>query len=292
MTRTHHHGQERRPRISPYPWLPATESLWTLVFLVLMGASALGQQSTTTPATAAVAPIAPIPPAPIPKGAVVLDHVVAVINGSVILQSDVNEEMRYAVLQPFSMNSARNTPQRALQRLIDRDLILQQMQTTQTVTPPSPEEVQASLTQLRGFIPECKAYHCETDAGWQDFLKAKGLTQKEVDAHWGQRMLILSFIQSRFGSGVRITPAEIADYYNKTLVPQLHERDKTEKPPPLSAVSSRINEILLQQRISSLLLEWLQSLKSEGSVSILDPAYGKVGTTGSGDEDSVSGGQP
>ncbi len=52
------------------------------------------------------------------------------------------------------------------------------------------------------------------------------------------------------------------------------------KPPPLASVSSRIEEILLQQRVSSLLLEWLQSLKSEGSVSILDPAYGKVGTTG------------
>ena len=48
-----------------------------------------------------------------------LDHVVAVINGSVILQSDVQEEIRYGVLQPFSVNPARNTPQRALQRLID-----------------------------------------------------------------------------------------------------------------------------------------------------------------------------
>ena len=93
-------------------------------------------------------------------------------------------------------------------------------------------------------------------------------------------MLILSFIQSRFGSGVGITPAEIEDYYNKSLLPQLHE----EKPPPLATVSTRIEEILLQQRVSSLLLEWLQSLKSEGSVSILDPAYGQVGTTGAGDE--------
>ncbi len=33
------------------------------------------------------------------------------------------------------------------------------------------------------------------------------------------------------------------------------------KPPPLAAVSDRIEEILLQQRVSSLLLEWLQSLK-------------------------------
>jgi peptidyl-prolyl cis-trans isomerase SurA len=258
-------------------------------FLVLLSAAAPGQQTNAAPAAAAPASET-IPPAPIPKGAVVLDHVVAVINGSVILQSDVNEEMAYAVLQPFSIDSTRNTPQRALQRLIDRDLILQQMETAQTMTPPTPEEVQERITQLRGLIPECKRYHCETDPGWQDFLRAKGLTEKEVTARWRQRMIILSFIQSRFGSGVRITPAEIATYYNKTLLPQLKANAAT--PPALSAVSSRIEEILLQQRVSSLLLEWLQSLKSEGSVSILDPAYGRVGTTGSGDEESSSGGQP
>jgi hypothetical protein len=88
---------------------------------------------------------------------------------------------------------------------------------------------------------------------------------------------------------VRITDAEIADYYHKTLVPQLQAKGL--KPPSLALVSSRIEEILLQQRVSSLLLEWLQSLKSEGSVSILDPVYGKVGTTGTGEE-SDSGGQP
>jgi peptidyl-prolyl cis-trans isomerase SurA len=277
-------GLERGLRVPTH----ALERLGILALLVLISAGAWGQQDSATPPIAAVSPLASIPPAPIPKGAVVLDHVVAVINGSVILQSDVEEEMAYAVLQPFSINSARNTPQRALQRLIDRDLILQQMQTTQTVTPPTPEEVQQRLTELRGVIPDCARYHCQTDAGWQDFLSAKGLTEKEVQAHWSQRMLILSFIQSRFGSGVRITPAEIANYYNKTLVPQFH--DQPVKPPPLATVSSRIEEILLQQRVSSLLLEWLQSLKSEGSVSILDPAYGRVGTTGAGD-DSASGGQ-
>ena len=229
---------------------------------------------------------AQLPAGPLPHGAVVLDHVVAVINGSVILESDVREEMGYAVLQPFSSGNARNTPERALQRLIDRDLILQQMKTVQALPPPAPEEVKERITELRAVIPECAQYHCQTDAGWQAFLKANGLTEKQVEAHWSQRILILSFIQSRFGSGVRITPAEIKDYYDKTLLPQFH--DKAVKPPALATVSSRIEEILLQQRVSSLLLEWLQSLKSEGSVSILDPAYGKVGTTGSGDD---SGGQ-
>ena len=224
--------------------------------------------------------------APLPPGAVVLDHVVAVINGSVILESDVQEEIRYGVLQPFSVDSARNTPQRALQRLIDRALILQQLQATQSVTPPTPEEVQQRLKELRAVIPECAQYPCRTEAGWQAFLKTRGLTEQEVEKHWTERMTILSFIQSRFGSGVRITSHEIADYYNKTLVPQLHGQ----KPPSLASVSDRIQEILLQQRVSSLLLEWLQSLKNEGSVSILDPAYGQAGTTGSGDG-AESGGQ-
>ena len=152
----------------------------------------------------------------------VLDHVVAVINGSVILESDVKEEMDYAVLQPFSVNSARNTPQRALQRLIDRDLILQQMRTGgERWLLPRLRRCSSESTNCAAVIPECVQYHCETEAGWQAFLKRKGLTEKEVEQHWAQRMLILSFIQSRFGSGVRITPAEIEDYYDKTLVPQL-----------------------------------------------------------------------
>lgn len=256
----------------------------------IMPGSTWGQENAKAPSTLneTAPPIPPITAPPIPPGAVVLDHVVAVINGSVILQSDVTEEMNYAFLQLFTAGAARNTPQRALQRLIDRDLILQQMETAQTVIPPTPEEVKQRIAELRGVIPECVPYHCQTDSGWQAFLRTKGLTEKEVEAHWAQRMLILSFIQSRFGAGVHITRAEIADYYNKTLVLQL--RARAVKPPALEAVSSRIEEILLQQRVSSLLLEWLQSLKSEGSVSILDPAYGKVGTTGSGD-DSESGGQ-
>jgi peptidyl-prolyl cis-trans isomerase SurA len=246
--------------------------VWGLILFLMQAmtaAGAWGQQSA----------------APLPPGAVVLDHVVAVINGTVILESDVQEEIRYGVLQPFSVNPARNTPQRALQRLIDRALIVQQMQATPSPAPPA-EEVQKRLKELRAVIPECTQYHCQTEAGWQAFLKAHGLTAQEVEKHWAERMTILSFIQSRFGSGVRVTPQEIADYYNKSLVPQLHGQ----KPPSLASVSDRIQEILLQQRVSSLLLEWLQSLKSEGSVSILDPAYGQVGTTGFGDE-SGGGGQ-
>ena len=149
-----------------------------------------------------------------------LDHVVAVINGSVILESDVQEEMRYGVLQPFSVNPARNTPQRALQRLIDRALILQQMQATQSATPPTPEEVQQRLKELRAVIPECARYAiCDAETGWQASVKARGLTEEKMDKHWTERMTIF-----RIPLALRLpmvgTAQEIADYYHKTLVPR------------------------------------------------------------------------
>src|ERR1700750_75371 len=56
---------------------------------------------------------------------VVLDRVVAVVNGDVILESDVDEERRFEEIQPY--RSANNfTRERAIERLINRLLILQQ----------------------------------------------------------------------------------------------------------------------------------------------------------------------
>jgi peptidyl-prolyl cis-trans isomerase SurA len=217
---------------------------------------------------------------------VVLDHVVAVINGDVILESDVQEEMRFAVLQPYRADPARNTAKSALQRLIDRDLILQQIKATQTNVPqPSPQQVNQQLEELRKQIPECAEYHCETDAGLSAFLRAHGLTQEEVEDHWRQRMRILSFIQSRFGAGVRISQAEIEAYYNNDFVPEFTRRNL--HAPPLKTVSSRIGEILLQQRVNAFLQDWLRSLKDEGNVSILSAAYSDIGSpTGEPEDDT------
>ncbi len=215
--------------------------------------------------------------AAVPAGRpVVLDHVVAVINGDVILESDVQEEMQFAFLQPERANPAQNTASRSLQRLIDRDLILQQMKATQAqVKEPGQQQVEQQIEELRKQIPECAQYHCETDAGWRAFLAAHDLTEAEVEEHWRQRMLILSFIQSRFGAGIRISQAEIADYYDKNFAPEFSRRHL--KPPPLSAVSGRIGEILLQQHVNVFLQDWLQSLKDEGNVSILSADYSDVG---------------
>jgi peptidyl-prolyl cis-trans isomerase SurA len=204
-----------------------------------------------------------------------LDRVVAVINGDVILDSDVQEEQHFAVFQAYSVPGGQFTSLDAMRLLVSRTLILQQMKEQQVVAPPSDQEVRKQIEELRRHIPACAQYHCETDAGWRRFLAAHGFTEAKLEQRWKQRMQILHFIEVRFRNGIRISKSEIEDYYNKHLLPE-YERRKVQ-PPPLASVADRIDEVLLQERVTSLLNDWLKSLRDTGNVAILDPAYASLG---------------
>ena len=88
-------------------------------------------------------------------GATQLDRVVAVVNGDLILESDVDEERRFAVFQPYSEPTGSFSREQAIQRLIDRTLILQQAR-EQPRKPITDAEVQANLADLRKDILACK----------------------------------------------------------------------------------------------------------------------------------------
>jgi peptidyl-prolyl cis-trans isomerase SurA len=198
---------------------------------------------------------------------VTLDRVVAVVNGDLILESDVDAERRAAVFQPFREQSVAPREQ-LVERLIDRDLILQQLH-LQTEPPITDAQVDAELATLRKSIPECAAYHCETDAGWEKFVPDHGFTMEELRARWRVRMEVLRFIEERFRMGIRIPQSDIDTYYQKTLVPS-YQKEKA-APPAEATISDRIQEILLQQQVTSLLEDWLKALRAQGSVRIAKP---------------------
>jgi peptidyl-prolyl cis-trans isomerase SurA len=205
--------------------------------------------------------------APQNKG-VALDRVVAVVNGELVLESDVDEERRMAALQPFRDPTGTFSRDQAIERLIDRTLILQQAK-LQAEAPITDAEVNAELATLRKDIPACKEYQCATDAGWQRFLKGNGFTEAELRTQWRERMEVLRYIELRFRMGIQITPREIRTYYEQTMLPEYAKQNA--QPPKLEAVSDRIQEVLLQQQVSSLLGDWLKSLRAQGSVVMMQP---------------------
>lgn len=196
-----------------------------------------------------------------------LDRVVAIVNDDLVLDSDVNEELRLQAFDPYRSRSELS-PTRAIERLINRDLILQQLK-LQPQEEPSDADVNKQIDELRKDIPACSRYHCQTKDGWDRFLADHGFTEASFFARWKERMTVLAFIEDRFEMGVNIKPDQIKEYYQKTLVPE-YERQQVQAP-TLNSVSSEIREVLLQQQISNLLQDWLKSLRAQGSVVVLHP---------------------
>jgi len=210
---------------------------------------------------------------------IVLDSVVAIINGDVLLQSDVEQERRFESLQ--LLPATENTEVRAAEHLITRTLILQQMK-AQNQTPPNitSADTDKFIAELKKQLPGCVAAHCQTDAGWASYLQERGMAPADVAMRWRQRLVILDYLNQRFRTGIRIPTDQVQAYYDKTLVPQFAA--KHEKPPAVKALRPRIEEILLQEQVTKQIDDWEATLRQEGSVQILVPTYGKS----SGNEES------
>ncbi len=214
-----------------------------------------------------------------------LDSVIAVVTNQVILSSDLDLETRIFQLLPIGRRGD-YTPAKALERLITRALIEQQiLQEDPQGLEISPKDLEDSLTELRQNLPGCKHTDCSTAAGWEAYLTTLGLTPARVSEYWEHRMAVLRFIEMRFRSGIRITPEEIQTYYKETLVPKY---PSPEDAPQLEKISPRIQEVLLQQKVNVLLNDWLKSLQDQGQVEILDPLLrAQVGSAAGGEGPGV-----
>ena len=204
-----------------------------------------------------------------PAASVVMDRVVATVNNQAILVSDIDEEIRIAVLDPSRGETGILLPAQALDQLISRALILQQMRREDFESAvPTGEEVDARIKEMRTELPVC-AGRCATDSGWAEFLTAHSLTPERVAVYVRNRIEILRFIEERFRQGIRVPQEDIESYYRKTLLPQFAPGAEI---PPLEKVAQRIEEILLQQRVNALFGDWLRDLRRQGEVEVLDPA--------------------
>lgn len=249
---------------------PGTAIRWATVALWLATAAmAFGQAAATKKSVQPATPIQTPPPPRMPQvSGQELDRVVAIVNGDLILDSDVDEERRMEAFQPY--RQARNLSRsRAIERLINRALILQQAQLQGTAEEVTNADVDKQIAELRKNIPACKRYDCATKAGWDRFLADNGFNETTFHQRWQQRMEVLQFIEDRFRQGQRISDADVKQYYENTLVPQFRQQGVA--PPKLEAVSRRIQEVLLEQQVSNLLSDWLKSLRAQGQVVVLHP---------------------
>jgi hypothetical protein len=199
---------------------------------------------------------------PAARAGEVIDRIVATVNGRIILQSDWDEALCYeALLNARSLADFSEDDRRAvLDRLVDQELLRAQMKAAHFL-PASESEAAAHIAEARKHYPEAA-----TDQGWQSLLANYHLTEKDLLAHVREQIDVLRLVDAHLRPGVQIDAKTIEAYYRDSFVPQLKQSGAGDV--PLADVSAKIRELLTEQKVSELLVSWIQSLRSESDVRL------------------------
>jgi len=201
----------------------------------------------------------------------VIDRIIATVNGHIILQSDWDEALCYEALlsgRPLSLFT--DEERRAvLDRLIDQELLGEQMKSAY-FQHSTESEADERLAEARKQYPEAA-----TSEGWHSVLNRFRLSEQDVVAHVEQQIDLMRLVDAHLRPAVQIDSKTIEAYYRDTFVPQLRQTGSGEV--PLADVSGKIRELLTQEKVSELMVSWLQTLRSESKVStpgLGGPAFG------------------
>jgi len=201
--------------------------------------------------------------APAPSAvAEVVDRIVATVNGRVILQSDLDEALCYdALLTGRSVADFTDDDVRAtLDQLIDQELLREQMKSAE-FRHATDTEVSARIADARKQYPQAV-----TDDSWRSLLARYHISEKELFAHVRQQIDVMRLVDARLRPAVQIDTKSIEAYYRDQFVPKLKLSGAYEV--PLTEVSAKIRELLTEEKVSEMLVSWLQTLRSEGQVHI------------------------
>jgi len=194
----------------------------------------------------------------------VIDRIVAIVNGNVILQSQLEDDLCFEAFsdgRPLS-NVGDDERRAALGHLVDQEILRQQLGAD--IHQPTPEQVQKRIEEIRANYPDAK-----TDARWLRTLSSYGLTEKQLEVRVTQQLALLREADIRLRPSVQIENRGIEDYYHNVFLPKLRQAGAADV--PLPEVTAQIREILTQQKIDELFDSWLQSLRKDSKVRTLLP---------------------
>jgi peptidyl-prolyl cis-trans isomerase SurA len=211
-----------------------------------------------------------------PVSAEVIDRIIATVNGRVILQSDWDEALCYeALVSNRTLAQFTDDDRRAvLDRLIDQELLREQMKSADFAHA-TDAEAAARVAAARKQYPQAAS-----SEAWQALLANYHLTEKDLLARVRQQIDVIRLVDARLRPAVQIDSKSIEAYYRDQFVPKLKQSGASASEVPLSDVSAKIRELLTEQKVSELLVSWLQTLRSEGQVRI-------PGVTSSGTDPGV-----
>jgi hypothetical protein len=191
----------------------------------------------------------------------VVDRTIAVVNKHLMTWSDLDEQMRFEALEnERALRELGGAERReAFEHLVQYSILRDQMQGT---APATSQEVEARIADVRA------GWHVEKDdAKWSATLIRYGLSEVELRELVTNQIEILKFMEFRVRPLVRVSRAEVDEYYTSTLVPQVMAEGQT--PEPVEVMTQKIRELLVEQKMNREMEKWLENLRTQSQVLIL-----------------------
>jgi hypothetical protein len=135
-----------------------------------------------------------------PIRAEIIDRVLAVVNGTILMQSDVYAAMAIGIV---TAGGAADPVAPALEQLIERELVLAEVN---RYAPPEPSEpeIAARVAGVRARFPSPEAY--------QRALVVSGLSEERVRTIQRDELRIQTYVNQRFGAASTDRAKAIADW--------------------------------------------------------------------------------
>jgi SurA N-terminal domain len=188
----------------------------------------------------------------------IVDRIVTTVNGHVVLQSDWEEEVAFEAFSAGRDPDSFTGDERkaALDRLIDQELLREQVRPSQ---PAPPEQVASRVAEVRKLYPQGA-----TDSGWHSTLQRYGLTEGALEKRLGDEIQLMKLVEDRLRPSIQIDQHAVESYYHDQLLPE--RKQGGNRATPLNEVFGRIKSLLAEKKMNELLTGWLASLRSASHI--------------------------
>ena len=180
-------------------------------------------------------------------GAMVLDRILAVVNGEIIALSDVESELIFFE----GLGISDSAIQEKVQKLIDQKLFLTEAKRFD-VGNPSESEIQEELQRMQKRFASPDLF--------EKALRQSGMTLEDLKQKITEHLIVDRFIDQRIRFFVIVLPEEISHYYDD------HHSDFQNK--PLADVENEIEKLLTTQKAKEKLEDYLSKVRAKANIQI------------------------
>ncbi|HET9402805.1 MAG TPA: hypothetical protein VFO34_17800 [Candidatus Acidoferrales bacterium] len=192
---------------------------------------------------------------------IVVDRIIARVEGEVILLSEVRELGEFQTL----VEGQPQPQEKRFDELIDQWIIEHEAHAA-AFSEPSDTDVKAAREKLVNELGGPQQF--------QSRQAAAGIGGDALDRQIRRALFFSRYVDYKFRPSAQVDRDAVEKYYKEQFVPQMKARNQAA--PSLDSVSEQIHELLVQQEISARATQWLGESRSHLKIeNLLSPVAAK-----------------